>query len=229
MVEIAGNSNRVVVTGSFSSSVNLGGISYTTTGLVDVFVVCLDNLGTFQWGKTFGSNQADYSRSVTWVNNKILLTGSYFGALACGNSILPVPSSQSIYLVQFDDLGNKEWIKSFNAFGSCEVNKIISDKIGSIYMCGTTAAKLWLGNQTLPTSFTSNAFVAKFSADGDCIWGKSYTSPSSLSIYSLSSILQNGINKVFFSGSFGGSSIQFGHSRLTTAAPNMFLGTTIEN
>ncbi len=225
--EIACNSSRIAVTGSFFSSVNLGGTTYTTAGIVDTFILCLDNLGAFQWGQTLGSANADYGKAVTFRNNKIVLTGTYNGSLAWGTTTLSNLGNDDIYLAQYDIAGNKEWIKGFNGTGGDNVVAIKTDIMGNIYMLGS-GNRLWLGNQAILTPFV-NTFVAKFDPTGDCIWAKSFSSTNVIYATSLSTTMVNGLTKLCFSGYFSGTNVPFGHTKLTSLSTNMFLATLTEN
>lgn len=227
IAEITCNSSRIAVTGSFFSSVNLGGTTYTTTGFFDTFVMCLDNAGAFQWGQTLGSTGADYGKGITFKNNKIVLTGTYNGSLAWGTTTLSWLGNDDIFLAQYDIAGNKEWIKGFYGVSADAVWGIKSDVMGNIYLIGGALNRLWLGNQVISNT-GQNAFVAKFDPTGDCIWAKSYFGGN---IYStgLSVTIINGFTKICVSGYFQGTNVQFGHTKLTSNNTNMFLATITEN
>lgn len=227
IADIACNASRVVVTGGFFSSINLGGTTYTTTGLFDGFVLCLDNLGAFQWGQTFGTTNADYAKGVTFRNNKIILTGTYNGNLVWGNTALSSLGNDDIFLMEYDLAGNKEWIKGFNGTGAENVMAVKTDIMGNIYLLGS-GNRLWLGNQAILTPYL-NAFVAKFDPTGDCIWAKSFSSTSTINATGLSTTIVNGFTKLYFSGYFSGTNVPFGHTKLTSGSTNMFLATLTEN
>jgi hypothetical protein len=229
ITEIACNSSRVAITGSFFSAVNLGGTTYTTTGLYDAFVLCLDNVGAFQWGQSLGSTGADFGKAIIFRNNKIVLAGTYNGPLAWGTTTLSNVGNDDIFLLQYDLSGNKEWIKGFNGISTDNVAALKTDILGNLYLLGSMGNRLWLGNQVLTNASSSNVFVAKFDPTGDCIWAKVLNSNNSIYGIGLSATIINGFTKLCVSGYFQGTNVQFGHTKLTSGNTNMFLATLTEN
>lgn len=227
MVEITCNSARVAVTGTFTTSVNLGGITYTSTGFSDIFVVCLDNLGNFQWGNTFGTTNNDYAKAVSFRHNKTVLTGTFNGALSWGNTIISSIGGDDIFLSQYDISGNKEWIRTISGSNSEAVWGMKPDALGNIYLIGGGINRIWFGNQVI-SNMGQNVFVAKIDPSGDCIWAKSFNGGNTYAT-GLSNVLVNGFIRLYITGFFQGNNVQFGHTKLTSGNSNMFFATLTEN
>ncbi len=77
----------------------VGGESFTFgSGWIDMFLVKLDNNGRYIWGKTIGSSEMDFIRSVVYDNDN--------GFVAVGNTEAYNSGYSDMYIVKTDPLGN---------------------------------------------------------------------------------------------------------------------------
>ena len=106
-VDPAGN---IYMVGTFTYQIVLGGVTYTTTGNRDLFLVKLDPTGGFMWGKTAGGTSGDEVFSMSLSGNKLFVTGDYNAGFTDGTVTLPAPA------------GNEDvFVASYNtANGNCE-------------------------------------------------------------------------------------------------------------
>ncbi|MFT3769974.1 MAG: hypothetical protein QM820_31485 [Minicystis sp.] len=92
----------IVVTGSFSGTVNFGGGPLTAAGGQDVFVLKLDPQGNHLWSRRFGDSQAQRGTSVAFATAKeIVVTGNFSGLVDFGGGMLPSQSPDDLFLARY--------------------------------------------------------------------------------------------------------------------------------
>jgi hypothetical protein len=232
--DITCNSNKLLITGNFNSSITFGSITYTSFGAADAYIACLNNLGALQWSDAFGSISGDAGRSVIINNGKVVMGGNFNSVINWGSSMISSMGSQDIFLAQYDLLGNKEWIKAYKGSGVTDnIMGMKTDILGNIYLMGPFNGRLWFEQKwTFPSNTfpTSTWYVAKITPNGACQWIKTLASNNlNISGFANGNIILSGGPKINISGYFSGTNIKFGHSTLTSNGSNMFVATIIEN
>jgi hypothetical protein len=108
VVDVARDSaDNLVVVGTFTTTIDLGGGPLVSAGLGDIFLAKYDSSGNHLWSKRFGDNK-DQSVAAVAVDStgSILLTGAFKGTISFGVLGLPaVGAGYDIYLAKFDGLG----------------------------------------------------------------------------------------------------------------------------
>ena len=88
------SSGNVIVTGSFSNTVDFGSGSHVSAGGTDAFILKLSADGTHLWDVTCGSVGAEQSHAVTVdANDNVLPSGDYAGANGCSAGQWPLPNN----------------------------------------------------------------------------------------------------------------------------------------
>lgn len=201
----ADSAGNVFVAGSFYSSIDFGAGAYTATGL-DGFLVKLDPLGNVLWSKQFGgaSSQKPWALAVDAVGN-VVVTGGFAGTTDFGNG--PVTANGGdIFLVKFDPTGKHLWSKTIGLAGDQGSETVAFDEQGRIVLGAVFDGAVDFGAGMVTTPNYAFA-VAKFDADGNHLWSKTYD--DSLGQPQLMTLAVDSSGNVAFGGYYHGT-VDFG-------------------
>ena len=182
-VDIAGN---VYLSGNTSSLVNIAynGYKNTKAPLLGVsFVAKFNSQGIRQWGTYFGYFGMGLCKSVA-TENGVVITGTYGNYNHSKDTNFAYNGFQNIsrgekdgYIASFDSLGGLRWATYYGGDIEDRINDISADKLGNIYVVGTTNSPNFMGqagyqntlNKGIDNSY-SDAFISKFSPSGSRLW-----------------------------------------------------------
>jgi uncharacterized repeat protein (TIGR01451 family) len=194
---------NVYATGSFSSTVNFGGITLTpgdgSTGSADIFLAKYDPDGNVVWVKQAGGERQNEARKIKVDNDSnIYLTGQFSGTASFDSISLTVSSGDSydreIFVAKYDPDGNVVWVKQAGGERQNEARKIKVDNDSNIYLTGQFSGTASFDSISLTVSsgdsYDREIFVAKYDPDGDIEWAKQAEVSSSSS-----SMSSEGIDK----------------------------------
>jgi hypothetical protein len=135
----------------FVAGTTQGGLSGSTAGSYDAFVLKYDSTGDLLWARQFGTADSD---SVSGVSTdqfgNVILTGYTGGSLAADNA-----GGNDVFVSKYSASGELLWAHQFGTSGDDSGSSTWTDGFGSFYLSGTVGD---LGRG----STTANAFVAKF-------------------------------------------------------------------
>jgi hypothetical protein len=135
----------------FVAGTTQGGLSGSTAGSYDAFVLKYDSAGNLLWARQFGTPHYD---SVSGVSTdqfgNVILTGYTGGSLGANNA-----GSNDVFVSKYSASGELLWVHQFGTGGDDSGSSTWTDGFGSFYLSGTVGA---LGRDTT----MANAFVAKF-------------------------------------------------------------------
>ncbi|MCK9289986.1 MAG: T9SS type A sorting domain-containing protein [Bacteroidales bacterium] len=94
-------------------------------GILDFWVVKLNNLGDIQWQKTFGGSEADIALSIQQTSEGGYIVAGY--TLSINDDVIQNNGEQDYWIVKLDEDGNLQWQKSIGGSGY--------DGIESIQQC----------------------------------------------------------------------------------------------
>ena len=168
-----------------------GQLQYTF-GNTQVWVLKLDEDGTVDWQKIYGTFNSEYGR-------KILQTGD-------GGYVVLVYGAQDvndrIWVLKLDSSGNIEWQKGYGGAG-----------VGSIALTAD-AGFIIAGFQKLDGTINYDAMVAKLASNGDVQWQKTYGGSGSDSAISIEQIHDGGFALAGYTETFGAGGRDFWVLRL---------------
>jgi hypothetical protein len=123
-------------------------------------------------GATFftGTNTNYISDAVTDASGNIYCTGYFYGSIDLGlMTITSESGNNKAFVMKTDPTGNPIWVVPM---GNTSVNAMAIERTadGSIYVGGSFRSKLFIGNDSLVSASTNNAFIAKFSSAGVLLW-----------------------------------------------------------
>jgi hypothetical protein len=220
--DINGN---IYVTGTFTGdSMSIDNVTVQQIGIGDAFVMKLDASGSAVWIRNIGSPNSETPTAVgTDVNGNVFMTGYFSGNyiyVGSLSSLIASPYSNNVFLIKYDSLGDKLWVKyaGGNNNGSNNTSVGLSvDPSGDVYMAGYYGDTLFLGSDTLVCPGYQNIFIAKYDPSGNVIWTKSAGGNYAEQANGISTDV-NG--NPYLTGFFQSDSFFFGSSVLTNTTGN---------
>ncbi len=167
---------------------NLDASNGTTFNSSDIFVQKLDANGNFLWAHDFGANNYDRGNAVAIDANGDVYFAGYFLATVDfdpGPGVESVNGSQGDgYLLKLTTNGDFIWVKTISGSGSQNINAIVLDTNGMIYLAGSCSSSFTdfdPGPATYnPPSFGgADAFVEKLDSLGNFVWAHRFGGPGS--------------------------------------------------
>ncbi|MCW3085900.1 MAG: hypothetical protein JWP12_3266 [Bacteroidetes bacterium] len=163
-VTIDADSN-VIATGYFSSpTINVSGITLTSSGGYDAFIVKYNAAGTILWAKNIGGTGTEQANGIASdVYNNIYVTGYYdspvvpFDAISITNA---APSK--VFVAQCDASGNFMWAQKCGGTGNINVHAITVDDHGNSYIGGFyQASTIAFDTTSLSNTGGGDLFIAQ--------------------------------------------------------------------
>jgi hypothetical protein len=176
-----GDSDSVVMTGSYLGNVDFGGGYLNTGGQTNTFIVKLSSGGNHVWSTYLLSYYANRGYGVAVDNSGNVVVTGYFEGTAylggpSGSQLVNVTGTSDIYLLRLSTTGGLLWLRSFGSFAVGEMPyAVAADGGGNIVITGNYAdGPIDFGGGQLPSAIGSNVFIAKFSSGGAHIWSKGF-------------------------------------------------------
>lgn len=185
------SSGRVLITGTFQDPMDFdpgpASAVIAPTGFKNLFVACYDTAGNYQWAKRIGGNVVTESSDMAVdPSGEILLLGRFLGNCDFDPSALSMVlfgSCNSMFIGRYDANGN--YINVIPFYDSLVGVAIDVTAQGDIYVAGSFTGDADVDPDTANTVllstdvFLSDAFFAKYTANGDYIWAKQIAGPGS--------------------------------------------------
>ncbi len=133
----------------------------TDQGIQDAFISCFDSNGKERWIRQFSSKPDTYAKAIAADAQGIYIGGYTTGAFA-GQSNAGLIDA---FVARLDLQGNIVWVRQFGGVGD-DYAYAISINTGGIYVAGVTYDSL----PGQPLIGGSDAFICKYSFDGDNLW-----------------------------------------------------------
>ncbi len=172
-IDPAGNS---YVTGVFRYKVSFGiEEPIKSQGNGDIFLSKFSPSGEFLWTKTFGALDDDFGRDIA-IDSKgnILLLAEIANQVDFGGGALTTNGNRDIVLAKFDENGEHIWSKSMgNNYDDIAIGLTI-DPADNLIFTGSYEGTAEFAGKELVSAGRSDILVAKFNANGDPIWSKSF-------------------------------------------------------
>lgn len=182
-VDLSGN---VIATGLFNNSVNFdplaGSQILKSEGLLDVYIAKYDSLGQYQWAKSFGGIDNDFSRGICTDDKGNVFTTGYFSGIAkyepmsIGKS-MSSSGGNDVFIVKLDKGGNLAWVNQLGGTMSDYVYAVSVDASGAVYTTGsfqgTADFDPSANSLNLVSKGGSDIFISKLDQNGNAVWAKS--------------------------------------------------------
>ncbi|MEX2316817.1 MAG: SBBP repeat-containing protein [Pirellulales bacterium] len=159
----------------FVAGLTLGSLAGTNAGGGDVFVSKFNVLGDQLWTRQIGSNKFDgVSAAAADGLGNVYATGATTGAF--GGPISD--SSEDVFLVKFDSVGNHLWTKQYGIESQQWAQGIAVDGTGNVYLAGIAngswGGPLGGGGDDVESY---DAFLLKLDSSGNQQWLRQFGGP----------------------------------------------------
>ena len=183
-LESTTNSDTGIASGGFQNIYNGTNNLYGLGG--DAFLVKFDANGNRLWATYYGASGAEYGYSVATDRAGNVYLGGATGSTdsiasggfqdTCGN-----PFGFNTFLVKFNANGNRIWATYYGGLDIYSedpgVRSIATDALDNVYFTGITSSINHIASGGFQNSLRgseSNAFLAKFNANGNRLWATYY-------------------------------------------------------
>jgi len=176
------------------------------------------------WLKVFGSvgfPQTVQDLAITNTGD-IVVVGSFADTIDFGNGPIASTGSSDIFVAKFDPLGNAIWSKRFGDASTQVAHAVAVDNTGAISVGGAMAGPVAFEGTLLTSAGASDAFLARFEADGKFVWARNFGDTLAQTIRHLA---VTKTNLVIAAGEFAGV-IDFGGSpnvQMSAGSTDIFL------
>ncbi|MFT5249707.1 MAG: hypothetical protein ACI93P_001435 [bacterium] len=182
------SSNEIIVTGGFgyNMTVDVSGTPVTvlSVGMSDVFFLKMNLLtGSINWFNTIGGTGPDAGSGLAIKsNNNILITGKYRNIMdidpSANDFSLSSNGGNSVFLAEYDGLGNFVNGFSFDSPSDMEAYDIALDDNENIYLTGyfktTVDFDLKAGVTDIASNGDQDCYVVKLTSIKSLIWARTF-------------------------------------------------------
>jgi hypothetical protein len=167
---------NVILTGTFTGTIDFGVAEYVSRGQRDAFVAELDaDTGEPTFAMQIGGTGDDYGFGVDVdQNGDVVIAGRFGSELEVGNQMLTAAGDLDIYLARLDDAGQVLWAQSFGGLGRDEIHDLRLQKNGDIVLLGAMSDSVDFGGGPLISAGVRDIFLATLDGQGKHSWSASY-------------------------------------------------------
>ena len=193
---------------------------------------------TWQWAKTTGGSNDQYTRKTVTDNNGNLYALGHFKypEIFFNNITLTTTYSRALFVSKYNSNGDVVWAKKIESVGGLTQRTLSIDKDNNLIVGGTvniynSNSDVSFDSGKLILNFTTNFsrnklfFIAKFDTDGNILWAKNNqgnSEPISIEV--------DDANTIYCLGSFESSTVIFdGISLNNLGQPDIFITKYNEN
>lgn len=146
---------------------------FTILLLIPAFIL---NAQNFQWAKKGGLYAYDYGYGVcTDANGNVYVAGKYEENANFDGITVTCQGNHDVFVAKYNSAGVIQWVRTGGGLSGDYAHGIACDASGNVYIAGEIEGTVNFGSvQVVGNPGTDDAFVAKYSTNGDLIWVKSY-------------------------------------------------------
>ncbi len=202
---------NVYVTGGTTSVTAIstsGAFQSVYEGSIDAFLIKYNSNGILQWGTYFGASGEDVGVGISLDHNGNIVVA---GKTVSTDSIATTGVFQTTFggslgsygdgfISKFNNLGFRQWCTYYGGSGADQINEVSIDRLNNILITGSTTSAnniATIGSQQPNAGGNWDAFVAKFSNNGNRIWGTYYGGNDQDFAFGISS---DSLNNIYMAG-----------------------------
>jgi hypothetical protein len=210
-VDGAGN---VLVSGYFTSTIDLGGSALQSAGASDVFIAKLDAGGSLVWSKRAGDSNLQSSAHIAVDSaGNVLVVGGFRGSMDWGGCPVTSAGNTDLYVAKLDPSGACLWSKRAGDTDTQGGAGVAVDAGGNVLVTGSFGGSMDLGGCPVTSAGNTDLYVAKLDPSGACLWSKRAGDAGAQ--YGLG-VAVDGMGHVMVTGGFSGFA-DFGGGSLASA------------
>lgn len=172
-LDSAGN---LYVTGFFSSTMTVDGVTVTSKGLSDLFLAKFDLNGVLLWLKTAGGTGADIAHGVVTDSlGNVGIVGEFQNTAAFDSHSVRAAGLGDAFIAKYDAAGNNLWVHGGGSTTSFVIDPgkaIGADAANNFYITGDYTGTATFDGLSVPNTGTNGTdiFVAKYNTAGAIQW-----------------------------------------------------------
>lgn len=174
---------EVVVAGTFSDSITIGGKKYYSEGFTDVFSAKYSDSGELIGAFTFGGSKSDFAQLAAYDQTLILVT-KFYGPFNLQGSKIDSTGVVNYHVGWFDDKGVLLHSLMLASPAELELTSIETDQKGTVYLTGWFTQNLRIGTQQIEAQEGETAFMASIKNDGKDMSVRKLSRPGMCRYYS---------------------------------------------
>lgn len=153
-------SDNIYITGRFKGTVDFGGGSVVSKGVLDGFIAKYSSSGVYQWSKGVGGTQDDISHSIcTDLSGNLYITGYFTGSADFGGGTITGNGNADVFITKYTTDGVYQWMKHFGGT-SIDIGYSICTGInGSIFASGYYSNTVNFGDGNVTSNGTYDVFL----------------------------------------------------------------------
>ncbi|RLB60994.1 MAG: hypothetical protein DRI90_12415 [Deltaproteobacteria bacterium] len=179
---------HILVAGSFTESIDLGGGALDCAGGSDGFVAKLDANGNHMWSMRFGTwGYQEVTDLAVDSDDSLVVTGFFTGTVqfgaADGAGTLTSQGSDDVFVARIAADGTPKWSRALGDAGIEQATSVAVEPSGNVAVAGVAIHLLpagspnEMGEKSDKDSAQVESFVATFSASGTPLWTRRVYGP----------------------------------------------------
>ena len=170
------NSGAVYVTGFFSGTMTVDGVTVTSAGLYDIFLAKYNSDGTLVWLKRAGGTGSDIAHGIVLDSvGNIGIVGEFQNTASFDNNSIAALGLGDAFIAKYDSNGNNLWAQRGGGtinYQTDRANAIGSDGSNSFYVTGEFTGTATFDGLSVTSAGpnASDIFLAKYDTNGVIEW-----------------------------------------------------------
>jgi hypothetical protein len=212
-----GPAGAVYLTGSFESTISLGGPLLDDLGGTDMFVAELTATGAHAWTRTFGpgGDQRGVGVAVDPAGG-VLVTGDFDTAIDFGSGAVASKGSTDAFVLKLDAAGEVVWNGIFGDAAEDEAHAIAVDAAGQVVAVGAYAGTVDFGGGPLTAAGPDDIYLLALDPAGGYRYSRSFGDAQDQDPFGAAF---DGQGNLFLVGELAGA-IEFGPGPIVSAGGN---------
>jgi hypothetical protein len=220
------NKGHIYLAGSFGSdTLSADTVSMVKSAFQDMFIIQLDTNGNAQWMRNEQGPYNEFAYAVTTDHlGNAIVTGIYGSPTwVLGADTIYNHGSEEVFIIKYDSLGNILWARSAGGSDFDIPTSITTDLNDDIIVAGSFKSAKFNADTISVSNHgvsTDDAFLIKYSAQGDVIWVKGIGGTGN---DQATCVKTDDFNQVVICGYYHSPYILFGNDSLSNAGKSDML------
>lgn len=164
-------SGNIYVAGTFTGTVNFGGISKSSAGQKDIFLAKYTKAGTLVWIQTAGGAEDDIATGLDIdADGNIYVTGSFSATASFDNNSLISAGEGDMYVAKYNNSGTLQWIRAGGGIKYDGGYDVAVDNQGNVYVTGVFTGNSYFSGIPQSGIGVIDAFICKYDSTGALLW-----------------------------------------------------------
>lgn len=166
----------LVLAGTYQTPIDFGaGPLPAAVGTYDAYLAKIDPTGKVIFGERLGGDGVDAMQSVAVApDGDIVIAGAFTGTADFGSGPMPSAGDLDMFVARYDAAGKARWAKRFGGVTADIARSVAVDGKGDVLFAGSFGDAIDVGGGKLHSAGSADGIVAKLSAKGFYVWGKSF-------------------------------------------------------